>query len=298
MINQYLSRMLIILILLSVFSLTSCAPTIQLGYDSDVRISEPIPAKAQINVRFGDVHKIYDHSKEYIKATIIRDIEENLLALTEIRNSDSLIINVDISTLDYKAQPWGLLWGPLVYIGFPLGKLIGIAEVEFVMKSALYSERYHGVSRIEKWNGLYYGYKYGVQAKREDYNGGIVAIALKDAIEKIKNQVEKDAHKFLPERIEPRVPIEKTPIVSTEFRSVDIDVDIPIAKSKNRDAVAVVIGNGNYSKYNSDIMDVEFAIYDAEIVKDYLINTLGYMEGNILFYKDATVGVFREVFGT
>ena len=65
--------------------------------------------------------------------------------------------------------------------------------------------------------------------------------------------------------------------------------------TKNPNAVAVVIGNRNYT--NPGVPDVAYAENDALIVKQYLIQTLGYSEENIHYHIDATKGVFEEVFG-
>ncbi len=89
-----------------------------------------------------------------------------------------------------------------------------------------------------------------------------------------------------------KITIEDKPDIS------DIDINIPQARKTNPDAVAVVIGNCNYSNYHTDVPDVDFAINDAESVKNYLINTLGYQEGNILYHTDARFTDFRGIFGT
>ena len=78
----------------------------------------------------------------------------------------------------------------------------------------------------------------------------------------------------------------------------DVDVDIPRSARMNLDAVAVVIGNRNYSEHHPDVPDVEFALRDAAVMKRYLTAALGFQEGNILFYENATNAVFRSVFGT
>lgn len=76
---------------------------------------------------------------------------------------------------------------------------------------------------------------------------------------------------------------------------VDVDVNIPKTDMQNPDAVAVVIGNRNYR--NRDVPQVRWAIRDAETVKDYLISTLGYRHGNILFAIDIGKGEFEALFG-
>lgn len=80
--------------------------------------------------------------------------------------------------------------------------------------------------------------------------------------------------------------------------SIDVDTDIPQGSVQRPDAVAVVIGNRSYAAYHGDVPDVDFALQDAAIVKEYLVKTLGYREGNILYYNDAPLATFRSVFGT
>ena len=66
-------------------------------------------------------------------------------------------------------------------------------------------------------------------------------------------------------------------------------------KYQRPDDVAVVIGNRNYS--NKDIPIAEFAHNDAKAIKRYLIETLGYREGNILFESDVTKTQMDMLFG-
>jgi len=77
---------------------------------------------------------------------------------------------------------------------------------------------------------------------------------------------------------------------------IDIRKDIPMLSKSNPDAVAVIIGNKNYRK--KDIPSVDFALEDASIMKQYLINTLGYREGNIIYFSNAAQGDMNSVFGT
>ncbi|MFC2094552.1 caspase family protein, partial [Bacteroidota bacterium] len=77
---------------------------------------------------------------------------------------------------------------------------------------------------------------------------------------------------------------------------IDVRKDIPKLSKSNPDAVAVIIGNKNYRK--KDIPSVDFALEDASIMKQYLINTLGYREGNIIYFSNAAQGDMNSVFGT
>ncbi len=73
--------------------------------------------------------------------------------------------------------------------------------------------------------------------------------------------------------------------------SVDIERDIPQGRDRRKDAVALVIANRRYR--NPDVPDVDFAHRDGEFIRQYLVRTLGYREGNILLYQDATLSNFR-----
>ena len=70
---------------------------------------------------------------------------------------------------------------------------------------------------------------------------------------------------------------------------------VPLAPvAKNPDAVAVVIGNKSYV---GAIPEVSFAHNDADAVKRYLINTLGYREGNVIDVRDTSKGELEAIFG-
>lgn len=64
----------------------------------------------------------------------------------------------------------------------------------------------------------------------------------------------------------------------------------------NSDAIAVIIGNQNYS--HIDIPSVSYASNDASAVKRYLIDSLGYKDGNIIFEMDISKSGFEKIFGT
>ncbi len=83
-------------------------------------------------------------------------------------------------------------------------------------------------------------------------------------------------------------------IIPTFSLIADIDKNLPTTKMNNPDAIAVVIGNSSYYKTKS----VDFATNDARSIKNYLINVLGFKEGNILYKENATLGDFSMLFGT
>jgi len=65
------------------------------------------------------------------------------------------------------------------------------------------------------------------------------------------------------------------------------------ASQDNRDSIAVIIGNKNYA----DAVNVDFAINDAEAMKDFLIQKLKFREGNVILLKNATGGKLSQWFG-
>jgi len=67
---------------------------------------------------------------------------------------------------------------------------------------------------------------------------------------------------------------------------------------KNREAIAVIIGGKNYSKNNSDVPDVDYALNDAEQIYQYVVDVLGYREGNIIYLKDPSQADFTSTFGS
>lgn len=63
----------------------------------------------------------------------------------------------------------------------------------------------------------------------------------------------------------------------------------------NKDAVAVIIGNKDYA---GSVPDVDFAHNDAEAMKRFVVEVLGFREGNIIDLSNATKGNLESVFGT
>lgn len=64
---------------------------------------------------------------------------------------------------------------------------------------------------------------------------------------------------------------------------------------KHKDAIAVIVGN---RKYKGRTPSVDFAHNDAEAMKRFVIEQLGYRNGNIIDLRDATRNELAEVFGT
>lgn len=73
-----------------------------------------------------------------------------------------------------------------------------------------------------------------------------------------------------------------------------IGINLPASKISNPNAVAVVIGNTEYDHTSN----VKYAVNDAQLMKKYLIEVLGYKEGNVFFETNITKGTFENYFGT
>lgn len=67
-------------------------------------------------------------------------------------------------------------------------------------------------------------------------------------------------------------------------------------KPAGRYDIAVVIGNANYSTGGTP--NVDFALQDARVMKQYLTTTFGYDPANIIYLENATLAKMYEVFGT
>ena len=66
-------------------------------------------------------------------------------------------------------------------------------------------------------------------------------------------------------------------------------------KIQNPDAIAVIIGNRDYK---GDTPDVEFAINDADAMREFVLNKLGYRPGNVIDLRDATQAELLAAFGS
>jgi len=86
-----------------------------------------------------------------------------------------------------------------------------------------------------------------------------------------------------------------TPIIASPFIVKSIFKKSP-NREENTDDIAVVIGNKIYA--HRDIPSVKYADNDATAVKKYLIDTMGFKDGNIIFYKNASKATLEMIFGT
>ena len=67
-----------------------------------------------------------------------------------------------------------------------------------------------------------------------------------------------------------------------------------LAATTNPDGVAVIIGNRNYQ---NEIPTVDFAHNDADAIRNYVVEFLGYDLDNIIDLRDATAAQMTATFG-
>lgn len=75
-----------------------------------------------------------------------------------------------------------------------------------------------------------------------------------------------------------------------------VDEVAPRTSIRRPDAVAVVIGIQEYR--DPDIPSVDYALRDAQKVREHLVRTLGYRDENIIFEPNADGAVLSRIFGT
>jgi hypothetical protein len=88
--------------------------------------------------------------------------------------------------------------------------------------------------------------------------------------------------------------------VPTEIKpmslSSDVDVNIPINVEVNPNKYALVIGNEDYKSRQPSLhieSNVEYAVNDARVFKDYLNKSLGFRQDNIKFLTNATASEMK-----
>lgn len=99
---------------------------------------------------------------------------------------------------------------------------------------------------------------------------------------------------------QPAKPLTSATMVKSEAtpKSVSLLADFGIIKTNalNRNAIAVIIGNKDYSSV--DIPNVDFALRDAQVIKEVARDVLGVPEENIIYVENARSSDFNKIFGT
>jgi hypothetical protein len=89
------------------------------------------------------------------------------------------------------------------------------------------------------------------------------------------------------------VGMETAGVITASYLRSPVDIDIPETGKAVAKRYALVIGNEDYSRYQTGLQfdqNVAFARNDANVVKDYMVKTLGVPKENITLLMDATRG--------
>jgi len=118
----------------------------------------------------------------------------------------------------------------------------------------------------------------------------------KYSIDKIMSvDIEEDISNAIALNIKSNVVIENIKIDRFSLKS-DVDQNIP-TKSKVKNRFALIIGNEDYSSHQMGLkreQNVDYAINDAKIFKQYALKTLGVKEEHLIFELDATSGTMAR----
>ena len=90
--------------------------------------------------------------------------------------------------------------------------------------------------------------------------------------------------------------INNTQITKEETKS-DVDVDIPVNKITKPNTYALIIGNEDYSSFQTGLsneVNVDYAINDAKVFKEYCIKVMGIPERQVKLLTNATAGQMSQ----
>lgn len=241
---------------------------------------------------------------DIVEKTIKDELTTNIIS-TENAPKGSMEIVLDKYNLKSNfAIPYlsGLTLFTLNFIGFPISQV----EIGMRLKFSIYDEQHNLVKNYsydvkdKSTMGFYYG------------KGGRVVLVdvTKKALAGFRKDIERDAQ-FITDKLNKsslppyiqndyqyvqqpiyaqQQPIQQqtTPIQSKEKESIKSDVDnVPVSGIKSMNTFVLIIANEHYTFVDN----VDYAIHDGEIFKEYCVKTLGVPERQVWFYKDASAGI-------
>ncbi|PLY07114.1 MAG: hypothetical protein C0624_03765 [Desulfuromonas sp.] len=131
-----------------------------------------------------------------------------------------------------------------------------------------------------------------------DFVAALEKMAKKDRHRKVRALAAKTLAKLQKGPITPSVVVQSKAPTPAERSPKVATTPPPKASSEHRYSVAVIIGNRYYANNNQDVPDVDYAHNDAQAIYNYVTRTLGYLEGNVIYLKDATQADLISTFGS
>ena len=225
-----------------------------------------VNTKVMVNVKRTEGFSNFPNLEEEIKDAIVKDLQKNVFPLlAEV--GPEIYAEVDVGLLKFQDQPLGLLWLPFVYVGAPTDKLIGTAMISLritICRTGSLIATYRSSKRLEKWTGLYYGHSF--QRGKEKF---IAGLALKEAMDHMKSQIEKDRSKIIQKVKETKEEFRPTepPIVTADSSPPDITILSPAPTHGivvvSKDDCSII----GLAKDQSEIAAVIVGVEEAELHK-------------------------------
>lgn len=256
-----------------------------------------------------------------LKQAIKSEVQKNIIQKTGVPMGTLL---VECEKLDVNENLlWAVLSGGTLFAGNLLGMPIVTGKVDmefsFTIKSlnGTIVRKYNYAQSGHYALGFYYGEDYEVKAlklcrkildefrndvkrdydlicsavvpdsKPDDMPGYLLAEKnrpVTKSAEKVQALVAQPEHK---EADHPTEAIAEVHSVSETGEKSDVDIHIPVTGRISDDTFVLIIANENYTFVDN----VEFALNDGEVFREYCIKTLGVPERQVWMYRDATAGV-------
>ena len=222
---------------------------------------------------------------DFAKTVIRNEMSHNIISKTGQKRGS---IEVEFKKLHLKCN-----MAPLVFSAFTLysvnllGVPIAVNKIDVVLSFTLRDingnvlDTYEYESNVQSTMGLYYGKDASV----------CMVEAVKKIMKKFRNDINSNAPTLIAKLDNNTVPIS---IYSAESNAnkkettlSDVDQSIPQTNVKASNTYALIIANEDYQFVD----DVNFAVHDGEVFKEYCIKTLGIPERQIRYCANASYGV-------
>lgn len=237
--------------------------------------------------------------REIVDKVIDNEINKNIISSEGLPNG-----TIEAVIEDYKVGgdqallPFisGFSLFTLNFVGFPFAHIKIDMGVRFNVldNNNRNIKTYYYKSTDKSLLGFYYG-----------RDGGTILVDLtKKILEEFRKDIERDSE-LITEKInaaaapqypnnnyyqQPAIaqqPVQTTTVTIPTAITSDVDVNIPQTDRKASDTFVLIIANEHYTFVDN----VDFAIHDGEIFKEYCVKTLGIPERQVWFYQDATGGI-------
>lgn len=235
---------------------------------------------------------------DIIEKTINDELTNNIISSGKSTDGKIEIICDKYTFKSSFAIPYlsGLSLFTLNFVGFPISSV----EINMRLKFNIYDNNNNQIKdysyevRDKSLMGFYYG-----RGERV-----VLVDVTKKALTDFRKDIENDAE-YITERLKPSAtpqypnnnynqqpaiaqqPVQTTTVTIPTAITSDVDINIPKTDRKASDTFVLIIANEHYTFVDN----VDYAIHDGEVFKEYCIKTLGVPERQVWFYQDATGGI-------